>query len=60
MLILPTYMINADAKILAKILARRLNEVILTLVHEAQTGFMPGKGTDINLRRLYTVLGSDK
>lgn len=53
----PISLLNDDAKILAKILAQRLNEVILTLVHEDQTKFMLGKGTDIHLRRLYTVLG---
>lgn len=54
---LPISLLNADAKILTKTLAMRLNQVIQTLVHEDQTGFMPGKGTDINLWRLYTVLG---
>lgn len=33
---------------LAKILATRLNGVITTLVHPDQSGFMPGRGTDIN------------
>lgn len=50
----PISLLNVDAKIVTKILANRLNSVILSLVHEDQTGFMPGKGTDINLRRLYT------
>lgn len=54
----PISLLNADVKILTKILAKQLNLVIQTLVHEDQTGFMPGKGTDINLRRLYTVLGT--
>lgn len=47
-------LLNVDAKIVTKIPANRLIPVILTLVHGDQTGFMPGKGTDINKRHLYT------
>lgn len=35
----PISLLNADSKILTKVLARRLNEVILTLVHEDHSGF---------------------
>lgn len=45
-----------DAKVLAKVLAVRLAGVISDLVHEDQTGFMPGKGTDINIRWLFLHL----
>lgn len=41
------------AKIFAKVLAGRLSQVIEDLVDVKQTGFMPGKGTDINIRHLY-------
>lgn len=54
----PISLLNPAAKVLTKILARRLNEVILTLIHEDQLGFMPGKGTDINIHRLYALLAS--
>lgn len=47
-------LLNVDAKMVTKILANWLNLVILSLIHGDQTGLMPGKGTDINLRRLYT------
>lgn len=50
----PISLLNVDVKIVTKILANKLNSVILTLVHGDQTDFMPGKGTDINIRHLYT------
>lgn len=49
----PISLLQVDIKILAKILASRLNTVILTLIHADQTGFMPGKNTAMNIRRLY-------
>lgn len=52
----PNSLLNVDAKILAKILASRLSTVINTLIQVDQTGFMPGKGTDINIRRLFLNL----
>lgn len=50
----PISLINVDAKILAKILANRLNAVIAALIHPNQTGLMAGRGTNINIRRLFT------
>lgn len=52
----PISLLNMDVKILLKVLATHLNKVILFLVHRDQTGFMLGRGTDINLRRLHTVI----
>lgn len=50
----PTSLINVDVKLLAKVLTNRLSLVISALVHPDQTGFMLGRGTDINIRRLFT------
>lgn len=49
----PISLLQADIKILAKILAIRLNQIILSLIHPDQTGFMPGKNTAMKLRCLY-------
>lgn len=52
----PISLLNVDAKIFVKVLASRLPQAIKDLVDVDQTGFMPGKGTDINIRRLYPNL----
>lgn len=52
----PIALLNTDLKILTKILALRLSTVLPSIVNIDQTGFMPGKSTDTNLRRLFTHL----
>lgn len=52
----PIALINVDIKILAKVLVRRLNNVIDKLIHPDQTGFILGRSTAINLRHLFTNL----
>lgn len=57
----PIALLNMDLKISTKVLANRLVGVISSLVNIDQTGFMPGKSTDTNLR-LFThlqLLGPD-
>ena len=49
----PISLINVDAKILAKALANRLNKVIARLVGSDQGGFIPGRSTRMNIRRLF-------
>ncbi|CAJ0951192.1 unnamed protein product [Ranitomeya imitator] len=42
----PISLVNVDYKVFTKILATRLNSVILDLIHPDQTGFMPGETTE--------------
>lgn len=55
----PISLINVYAKIIAKILALRLNKVIESIIHPDQMGFIPRRSTAINLRRLFTILQSE-
>lgn len=52
----PIALLNMDLKILTKVLATRRAGIISSLVDIDQMGFMPGKSTDTNLRRLFTHL----
>lgn len=50
----PIALLNNDFKILTKLLALRLYPLLPSVIDSDQTGFMPRKSTDVNLRRLYT------
>lgn len=52
----PISLLQVDVKILAKVLANRLNKVMLSLIHGDQAGFMPGRNTSFNLRCLFINL----
>lgn len=54
----PISLINTDRKIISKILAICLNSVVTTSIKSDQTGFIPGRSTHINIRRLFTILQS--
>ncbi|XP_064410547.1 LINE-1 reverse transcriptase homolog isoform X1 [Latimeria chalumnae] len=51
----PISLLNVDYKILAKILAMRLGKIIPILIHPDQTGFVTGRYSADNLRRLLHV-----
>lgn len=48
---LPISLLILDIKILAKIFAKRLNNVIGKLIHKDQVGFMPTRQAGDNVRR---------
>lgn len=47
----PISLLNTDAKLLAKILAKRLENIIPTLIHHAQSGFVKGRAAVTNIRK---------
>lgn len=55
----PVSLVCCDNKILAKVLALRLETVFHKIIHPDQTGFIRGRQSFGNLRRLYNVIYSD-
>lgn len=56
----PISLLNSDVKILAKILALRLDTAIENLISKDQTGFVRGRHSFSNIRRLLGVIHSSK
>ena len=52
----PIALLGCDLKIFTKILANRLNECVSTIIHQDQTGFIPGRFSFSNVRRLLNVM----
>ena len=52
----PLSLLNADVKLYAKVLARRLETVLPTLVHPDQTGFVKQRYASDNMRRLLHIV----
>lgn len=52
----PLLILNFDFTILSRILASRLLPQMATLVHRDQAGFIPGRNTAQNIRRLFAIL----
>lgn len=56
----PLSLLNADLKIYAKLLARRIEKFMPHLVHCDQTGFIKGRLASDNMRRLLHVIDAAK
>uniref|UniRef100_A0A8C4SJY7 Reverse transcriptase domain-containing protein n=1 Tax=Erpetoichthys calabaricus TaxID=27687 RepID=A0A8C4SJY7_ERPCA len=54
----PISLLNNDVKILSKILARRMEKVLPSVISQDQTGFIEGRHLSSNLRRLFNVIYS--
>lgn len=52
----PISLLNVDSKILSKMLACHLEAVLLSVVVDDQTGFMKGRHSFFNIRRLFNIL----
>ncbi|XDV45285.1 hypothetical protein PO909_013405 [Leuciscus waleckii] len=52
----PISLISVDSKLLSKLLARRLEKLLPTLINSDQTGFVYGRYSSSNVRRLLNII----
>ena len=52
----PISLINTDGKIIAKVLARRLENILPQIISEDQTGFIKGRHSFFNVCRLLNII----
>ena len=53
---MPISLLNVAVKILAKVLARRLENFLPSVISEDQTGFVKNRYSYFNIRRLFDIL----
>uniref|UniRef100_A0A3Q2ZER1 Reverse transcriptase domain-containing protein n=1 Tax=Kryptolebias marmoratus TaxID=37003 RepID=A0A3Q2ZER1_KRYMA len=52
----PISLINVDVKIISKVLSKRLEKIIPLIIHPDQTGFIKGRHSTTNTRRLFNLI----
>ena len=52
----PVSLLNQDGKLSSKLLANRLSPFLDKAVHPEQTGFIAGRNSSFNLRRLFNIM----
>ncbi len=56
----PISLLCCDAKLLTKLLAIRVNDIIKSIIHPDQVGFVKGRKSSDNLRRLLHIMWNAK
>ena len=52
----PITLLNVDYKIMEKVISNRMMDALHYLIHEDQTGFMPGRRISINIRKILDIM----
>ena len=52
----PISLINVDLKIICKVLAKRIEKITPLIIHPDQTGFIKGRHSSTNIRRLINLI----
>lgn len=52
----PISLLNVDTKIITKALAHRIEKIIPSIIHPDQTGFIKGRHSSSNTRRLFNLM----